>query len=154
MSRQGNLAGIVAGLTAVLEEIKTADGDKLQVVGWRGQQAHTPPSAWLNLTPVSTTHERGGKLIDVVPFELWLTRPPGACEADEIDDLAALADLALPIVDEACKGTAALGRFGIQFIGRAGFSFRTADQADGDGASLTVPALLIPIVARWSGTYC
>lgn len=154
MSRQGNLAGIVAGLTAVLGEIAAADGDRIQIVGWRGQQAHTPPSAWLNVKPATTSHERGGKLIDVVPFQLWITRPPDASESDELATLAELTDVALPIVDEACKGTAAIDRFGIQFIARNGFEWTTADQADGEGAALHVPALLIPIVARWSGTYC
>lgn len=154
MSRTGTLTGIVAGLNALVDEIGVADGGNLQRVGWRGQQAHTPPSAWINLTDVTTSHEQGGRILDRLPFELWFTRPPAESEDADLTVLAELADLAVPLIDAALSRTNCRARLGVDRAARTGFRFTTAASAQGEGAPLNVPALVIPVAVQWPAVEC
>lgn len=152
-----SLQTIVAGLEGILDDIRVADeaasSARIQIVGWRGQKAHTAPAAWVNLR-ASTADRSAGRVLERMPFELWLTRNPADCEDRELRELARLADLALPIVDDRLAPSAVAGTLGVDQAKRTGFSFTTADAAEGAGAASPVPALLIPVTVEWRSTHC
>lgn len=156
MSHQGTLQGIVDGLTTVLERIRDEHDAKIQVVGWTGQTAHVPPSAWITVG-TSTTHPTdggAGRIEDRIPFSLWLTLPSANDNDADRRALVTLADAAVPIVDAACARKAAGDVFGIERIARNGFRFTDATSAPDSGSPPQIPALEIPVVARWAATYC
>lgn len=152
-----SLTAIVTGLEGILDAIRVADeaatGSRIQIVGWRGQKAHTAPAAWINLR--ATSAERSaGRVLERLPFELWLTRNPADCEDRELRELARLADLALPIVDDAIAASNVRDTLGVNKAVRTSFSFTTADAAQGAGAASAVPALLINVTVDQQSTHC
>lgn len=151
--RNGTIPGIAAGLGAVIDlVVAEPEGAGIQNLGWRAQQAHLPPSAWVNFLPSTAKREGQATQIDELRWQLWFTANPSSDENSELVALATLAEKATRIVDVALRGSRAL--FGVDVAYRSGLQFTRAKHAEGAGHPVDVPALLIPVAVTWRASVC